>query len=53
MSLIKDILYYPSSNIEDLIDSLYGNKYFTVLDLKRFIKMEVSVKYMVFTMPFG
>lgn len=53
--LIRD--NYPLPNIEDLIDSLTGKKYFTALDLKNgfyHIKMaEDSVKYTAFTTPFG
>ena len=53
--LVKD--NYPIPNIEDLIDSLYGKKYFTIFDLKDgfyHIRLaENSIKYTAFTTPFG
>ena len=53
--LVKD--NYPLPNIEDLIDSLYGKKYFTIFDLKDgfyHIKLaEESIKYTAFTTFFG
>lgn len=53
--LVRD--NYPLPIIEDLIDSLYGKKYFTIFDLKDgfyHIKLaEDSVKYTAFTTPFG
>ena len=54
-ALIKD--NYPLPNIEDLIDSLCGKKYFTKLDLRNgfyHIRMsEESIKYTAFSTPFG
>jgi len=53
--LIRD--HYPLPNVEDLIDSLHGKKYFTRIDLRNgfyHIKLsEESVKYTAFTTPFG
>lgn len=53
--LLKD--NYPLPNIEDLIDSLHGKRYFTKLDLKNgFYHIRVaerSIKYTAFTTPFG
>lgn len=48
---------YPLPNIEDLIDSLCGKKYFSKLDLKNgFYHIRVSdesIKYTAFATPFG
>lgn len=53
--LVKD--NYPLPNIEDLIDSLYGKKYFSLIDLKNgfyhVYMAKESVKYIAFTTPFG
>lgn len=52
--LVKD--NYPLPNIEDLIDSLHGKKYFSKLDLRNgfYIKMsDESIKYTAFATPFG
>lgn len=53
--LVRDNYSLPI--IEDLIDSLYGKKYFTIFDLKDgfyHIKLaKNSIKYTVFTTPLG
>lgn len=53
--LVRD--NYPLPNVEDLLDSLHGKRYFTILDLKDgfyHVRMaEESIKYTAFITVFG